>query len=186
MICPNCRHSVEDGSTFCPHCDYNFLVASSVTASRPKQKKQESDFDRKTKQIVLSVVLLVVAIFIVTPYMNKFKNNESESNSTPATTTTATKEETFEPLQISEEFTMTEFRTDRSLLSVKVEGAIKNTSNKDYSFVSISFAFYDDEGNKIDDKSDIISGLKAGETWKFEITGPSNADRVECSGFNAL
>lgn len=180
MICPNCRHPVEDESTFCPHCDYNFPVAS---AERLAPKKYQSKEKKKPNQVLWTVAIFAFVFLVVLPLKNQFIPKD-ETKSQPYTTTV--QEESFEPLQISENFTMTEFKTNRSLLSVTVEGTIENTGSKNFSVVSISFAFYDSKGNKIDDKSDAISGLKAGETWKFQITGPAEAASAQCSDFNAL
>ncbi len=180
MICPNCRHPVEDGSTFCPHCDYNFPVAS---AERLAPEKYQTKEKKKPNQVLWTIVIFAFVLLVALPLKNRFMpKDETKSQSNTA----AVQEESFEPLQIGEDFTVTEFKTSRSLLSVTVEGTIKNTGSNDFSFVSISFAFYDDKGNKIDDKTDTISGLKAGETWKFQITGPTEAASTQCSDFNAF
>lgn len=52
-----------------------------------------------------------------------------------------------------------------------ITGKVKNNSNKNYSYVQITFSVYDTEDNKIGTCMDNISGLSAGETWSFEAIG---------------
>lgn len=177
MVCPNCKHPVEDQAIFCPHCDYNF-----PNYQKPAVKSRQKT-NKKPNQALWTFVIFAIVFLLVIPIKKKlFPENETKIQATNTTTT----QEKFEPLQINENLTVTDFSTDRNLLSVTVSGTIKNTGDKDFSFVSISFGFYDSNGNKIDDKSDSITTLNSGETWKFEVTGPAEADRAEVSGFNAF
>ena len=49
----------------------------------------------------------------------------------------------------------------------EIVGTLKNNTSRSYSYVSIEYSIYDEEGNIIDTAMDNINNLGAGETWKF-------------------
>ena len=51
--------------------------------------------------------------------------------------------------------------------SVEISGTLKNSKNKDYSYVSVEFSIYDAQGNNIGSALDNMNNLGEGETWKF-------------------
>ena len=51
--------------------------------------------------------------------------------------------------------------------SVTVTGILKNDSNKNYSYVSITYTLYDAEGNNIGTALDNMNYLSKGESWRF-------------------
>lgn len=68
-----------------------------------------------------------------------------------------------------------------------VSGIIQNTSQKTYSYLTISFNLYDSSGNQIGSASATIRDLQAGGTWKFEATGfVGNAARFEFSSIDGF
>ena len=52
--------------------------------------------------------------------------------------------------------------------SVKIRGKLKNTSKKEFSYVSVTFAIYDEEGNQMETALDNMNYLQPGEIWSFE------------------
>ncbi len=52
--------------------------------------------------------------------------------------------------------------------SVTVTGALKNVSNKKYSYVSITFTLYDADGYNIGTAMDNMNYLDTGESWKYK------------------
>ena len=52
--------------------------------------------------------------------------------------------------------------------SIKIKGALKNTGNKNYSYVSISFTLYDESGANSGQAMANMNNLAAGEIWKYE------------------
>ena len=52
--------------------------------------------------------------------------------------------------------------------SVSVKGKLKNTSSVEFSYVSVTFAIYDKEGNQIETALDNMNYLQAGSTWNFD------------------
>ncbi len=50
---------------------------------------------------------------------------------------------------------------------VYVDGTLKNTSKKKYTYVSISFSVYDDYDNNVGTATDAMNYLAAGATWSY-------------------
>lgn len=111
--------------------------------------------------------------------------NPNPSEITSAETTTPPTEDS-DVIQLNEHFVLSELETEKTFLSSTITGIVTNVSDTDYSYVSISFALYDENGNKLEDAIDIVSGLKPGESWKFKAVGTAEAARMELSDFNAF
>ena len=74
--------------------------------------------------------------------------------------------------------------------SAKITGTAKNLSGKDYSYASIEYTIYDEEGNNLGTAIDNINHLANGDTWKFEAnlfsypnTRPTSYKLVEITAF---
>lgn len=59
-------------------------------------------------------------------------------------------------------------RSDGYGFSSYISGVIKNNTDKKYSYVQITFALFDKDGNKVGTALANVNSLDAGETWKFE------------------
>lgn len=53
---------------------------------------------------------------------------------------------------------------------VHIKGKLKNISSKEFSYVSVTFALYDKDGNQIETAFDNINYLQPGSTWNFDAT----------------
>ena len=54
--------------------------------------------------------------------------------------------------------------------SVEIKGKMKNTTKKEFSYVSVTFAIYDAEGNQIETAMDNMNYLQPGGVWSFTAT----------------
>ena len=54
--------------------------------------------------------------------------------------------------------------------TVKIEGTAKNLSGKNYSYASVEYSVYDEDGNNLGTALDNINHLANGDTWKFSAT----------------
>ena len=54
--------------------------------------------------------------------------------------------------------------------SAEVTGQLKNNTNKSYSYVSIEFTIYDENGYNIGTCFDNLSNFGANETWSFSAS----------------
>ena len=63
-----------------------------------------------------------------------------------------------------------------------IEGTVKNSNDKDYSYVQIEFVCYDAEGNNLGTAIANTNNLGSKETWKFKAMGlfsDSKADHCD-------
>ena len=60
---------------------------------------------------------------------------------------------------------------DKYKIAYYIEGTIKNNTDKDKSYVNVTFNLFDKDGNQLGTASTSISDLKAGGTWKFKAMG---------------
>ena len=49
-----------------------------------------------------------------------------------------------------------------------ISGIVKNNTNKKYSYIQITFALFDKDGNKVGTAMANENNIGAGETWKFK------------------
>ena len=54
--------------------------------------------------------------------------------------------------------------------SVEIKGKLKNTSSREFSYVSVTFAIYDEDGNQLETALDNMNYLQPGETWQFSAS----------------
>ena len=52
--------------------------------------------------------------------------------------------------------------------SSNIVGVVKNNTDKDYSYLQISFTLYDIDGNVVGTAFANVNNIKAGGTWRFE------------------
>ena len=51
--------------------------------------------------------------------------------------------------------------------TTNIKGKLKNTTSREFSYVSVTFAIYDAEGNQIETALDNMNYLQAGSIWNF-------------------
>ena len=61
--------------------------------------------------------------------------------------------------------------TDEYGMSYTIEGTIKNNTNKQYSYVQVTFNLYDADGAQIGTAFTNINNLEANGLWKFKALG---------------
>ena len=52
--------------------------------------------------------------------------------------------------------------------TANVKGKLKNTSGKEFLYISVTFAIYDKDGNQIETAIDNMNYLQSGSTWSFD------------------
>lgn len=53
---------------------------------------------------------------------------------------------------------------------VEIKGKLKNISSREFTYVSVTFAIFDENGNQLETALDTMNHLQAGETWQFNAT----------------
>lgn len=60
-----------------------------------------------------------------------------------------------------------------------IEGTVKNSNDKDYSYLQIEFVCYDKDGNNLGTALDNTNNLGANETWKFKAVLMSTSENID-------
>lgn len=86
------------------------------------------------------------------------------------TTQTGT-DSTTETKQTQEKFTLVDSEGSYDGFAYYVTGTIKNNTNKQYSYVQVTFNLYDADGAQIGTAMSNINNLEENGTWKFKALG---------------
>ena len=147
--CKFCMTEIDDKAKVCPQCG----------------RKQPS----KAKKIV-GIVLLALCAIIVIAAIAGGSGDKDKPTSAAGTVGTQAPENTdpVAKLSYNKLETVTEPTEGRTNYGSQcINGAIKNTSGKQLSYVGVTFALYDQDGNQIGTAIDNISDLTPDSTWKY-------------------
>lgn len=126
----------------------------------PKCGKDQRNFFVKHKVITFILIVIVIGVVAGTSGKN-ITNNTTKTTSTNSTTN-------------QEKFTLQDGHTgstDKYGMSYTIEGTIKNNTDKQYSYVQVTFNLYDSDGAQIGTALANINNLEANGLWKFKATG---------------
>ena len=137
---------------------------------------------KKKKWIIIAGVVVVIAVIAAagTSGSDEAQTPQAEEH---------VKTETKAPEQ-KEEFTLereTQGAKDEYGKSYSITKTNKNNTDRDASYVQVTFNLYDAQGNQIGTALDNINNLEAGGIWKFDALGLEEGIAsyrlVEISGF---
>lgn len=126
----------------------------------PKCGKDQRNFFAKHKVITFLLIVIILGVVV-----GASGNGNKTNNSTQTSTTVEQKQEKF-TLQDGHKGT-----TDKYGMSYTIEGTIKNNTNKQYSYVQVTFNLYDSDGAQIGTALANINNLEANGLWKFKASG---------------
>ncbi len=133
----------------CKYCQTEIDKKAKVC---PQCRKEQKSFH------IGKVLIVVVAILVITVL---FARNQTLDDYEPSSPVSSHKEDNFN-YEVSNSY------ADEYGFSYYIEGTVKNSSNKDYSYVQIEFICYDKDGNNLGTVVDNTNNLMAYETWKFK------------------
>ncbi len=110
-------------------------------------------------------VRVLIALIIIIIGIGAIAGGSSNQNTTTGGSSTTQKQE---------KFTLQEGHTgssDQYGMSYTIEGSIKNNTNKQYSYVQVTFNLYDTDGAQIGTALANINNLEANGLWKFKAIG---------------
>lgn len=121
----------------------------------------EKKHNSKTALIIVVVALVVLAIILIAILVG-------------------TSDEEHPKLSLSDTHLSVDYN-DYLGYSATVSGILTNTTNQDFSYVSIEFTIYDVNGYNIGTALANLNNLRAGDSWKFEamLFNFSNSKPVE-------
>lgn len=112
-------------------------------------------------------LLLITDGEIIYDIQNIKPSETTTPEETPASTTTTEKEVVWLNKNLGLAL-ISDVYAEYDEFSTTIAGIVYNASNRDYSYVQISYSLYDSGGHKIGTAFDNIAGLKSKESWKFE------------------
>lgn len=128
-------------------------------------EKQKKPIYKRKWFIAIVVIIVLGAIF--SPKEEKAKVvDKPKSETSQEEAKEETKEETKPEEKVAYE--ITDLKVDESGFTPKATGILKNNTDSDKSYIQITFAVKDKDGNKLGSAMANINNLKAGDTWKFE------------------
>lgn len=172
-FCSNCGKELNDNSEFCLGCG----IAIEKNKSNGTSNKKFPAW-----LIVLLVILGVAFIGFVFGGDTETDDNDNLSN-----------ESSINNEQNSNGDSNNNSSTKKEKLSLEeghygypddygfayyIEGYINNNTNKDYSYVQVSFTAYDSEGNTVGSCYDNNGGLQAKGRWKFKALCSGEAEEI--------
>lgn len=175
-FCSNCGKEINDNSEFCLGCG----VAVG---------KQQNNANNKNKKfpVWLIVVLVILGIGVVGAVFGGDTEVEENSNSSNETATNNNQNNNSDSANNNTTTTKKEKLSledghygysDDYGFAYYIEGYINNNTNKDYSYVQVSFTAYDAEGNTIGSCYDNNGGLQANGRWKFKAMCSGEAEEI--------
>ena len=90
-----------------------------------------------------------------------------DPNANPTSTSTTSNTTT----QTTERFTLVDSEGSFDGFAYYVTGTIKNNTNRQYSYVQVTFNLYDEDGAQIGTAMANVNNLEANGTWKFKALG---------------
>lgn len=111
---------------------------------------------KKQGSVVKTIIIVLVVLFVICAIASVGGSGENNNEVKEAT----------------EKFTLVsdEIITD-SIGSCYIEGTIQNNTNKNYTYVQVTFNIYDEAGNQLGTAVDNINNLEANGTWKYKAIG---------------
>lgn len=132
------------------------------------------------KRVWFWIIVAIVVIGLIGAVGGRGGSSSSEessstsSNTEQVATTEEKSEATEEPAAAeseSKDFEISGEEMEKDKYGLyKITGTFTNNSGKDYSYVQLSYAMYDEDGVKVGDAFANTNKLADGKSWKFEAS----------------
>ena len=110
---------------------------------------------KKQKNIWKTIIILLVVFFVIGAIAS---SGDTENSN--------------EMKEAVENFTLvSDEMTKDSIGTCWIEGTIQNNTNKNYSYVQVTFNLYDADGNQLGTAMDNINNFEPNSTWKYKAMG---------------
>ena len=162
-FCSNCGKEINENADVCLECGVSISKQSST-------KKEKKKFP-----VWLIIVLVILGIGIIVAAMGSDTDTEENNNFSSETSNNGNSTSKKEKLSLEEGHYG---YSDDYGFAYYIEGYINNNTNKDYSYVQVSFTAYDAEGNTIGSCYDNNGGLQTNGRWKFKAMCSGEAEEI--------
>ena len=112
-------------------------------------------------------VIIAVVIYGIYSSGKGDDANKPETSTSSNTSVSETKEESVEEKQ---DYELSDVEVVEESGVKQVVGVLKNNTDKEKSYIQISFPYKDADGNKLGTALANVNDLGPGETWKFKAT----------------
>lgn len=139
------------------------------------QKGKKSGKGLAIAALVICIVSGVVVLATQSAYSNALNQATSPSTATVSSSDSAAASDSSSGAASADaDFTIADETLSKDTYNAKITGTLTNNTGKDKSYVSISYAVYDKDGNLIENAYANANDLKAGASWKFEAYVPTS------------
>lgn len=143
--CKTCGKEIAKNAKACPNCG--------AKVKKPLYKKWWFYF--------VLIIVIAAASSDTTPTTTINNNTSGESKNQVEIKTPVSKQEKFTLESDSGAY-------DDAGFAFYIEGTIKNNTNKEYSYVQVTFNTYDENGAQLGTAIDNINNLEANGVWKYK------------------
>lgn len=198
MFCEKCGADKKENSNFCDKCGYQFNQYYNENYQEENENnnnkyklcktcKQKIDIDAEKcpychttlnfSVLRVSVAVIIVIIIVIWYGLNRLRVEKEVDEAIDNYNEEI--DDIYDTYDEPEnQFELVDYRRSGSEYLVYIVGTIKNNSNKNYSYASVSFDTYDKQGNRNGSCSDYISNFKAGQSWKYEAICNKNNSEI--------
>ncbi|MCK9582942.1 MAG: FxLYD domain-containing protein [Endomicrobiales bacterium] len=173
--CSECGTEVSSEADKCPKCAFPI----NKTAKKTQQKKLANGCAIGC----LTVFIIFAILFLVVVLSSKKSPPPNSGKASLSSNKSITESMSEKPaLELKKGWEFVNGKYGNTLIS----GIVKNNSQKNYSYVQISFGIYDKSGAKIGTAMANINNLRSGGTWKFEASILQNLDNIDTAKLEEL
>ncbi len=140
-ICKDCGEEISKDAKVCPKCG----------------KEQRNFFQ---KHIIITIILVLFILGVIASAGTTTSSNNNANGTSPSSATSVS--------QSTEKFTLVSHQMTGNEFSNYIEGEIKNNTDKQYTYVQVTFILYDENGAQLGTAMDNINNLEANGTWKYK------------------
>lgn len=185
-LCPNCNKEISENARFCSECGATLNTDSPTTDNTPVSIGSVGQNNNLlNKKLIIIAVISVVIIFageFATGFMGAMQNSSTKIS---VSQSTALKDKTSNPYIISGAV-LKSYTVEKPHSLNQVTGVVLSQADYFDKGVFVQVKFYDSDGNIIDEKTDFSSALSNGDSWKFSVYAPDNADSYEITTIGML
>ncbi|MGP1410234.1 MAG: FxLYD domain-containing protein [Peptoanaerobacter stomatis] len=121
--------------------------------------------------IILSIILILLSIgFLTSNETDNSQNTKQNSKSDTSKNISNTDYEIAEKNISNTDYEISDISIIEENYIKYISGILKNNSSNTQEIIIIYFPIYDEDGNKIEDASDVGTNIEPGSTWKFKAS----------------
>lgn len=155
---------------------FSFLAVGVICLFLSFSKEKREAFLKKTPKPILCTILAVLVCAFAFPFI-KDNLGSSQRGSSKSSITDITKDPYISSWLSLESHSVEVGRYGTKIIGVVSTNDIGNVTINSGAIIRVKF--YDKDGNILEEKYDISSGLKDGDRWKFEVIVPVNTVEYE-------